>query len=94
MAAKTRPNDSAGNQALVNTGIYILVAGALAAGCIVGVAATFPLVRQAQSFIAWIYTPWWLPLLLTPPSLLMCCAAAIMSVRAALNVDPARVFRA
>ena len=77
--------------------IRVLLAQALAcgvAGCIVGVAATFPLVRQAQSFIAWIYTPWWLPLLLTPPSLLMCCAAAIMSVRAALNVDPARVFRA
>ena len=37
MAAKSRPNDNSSQQALVNTGIYILVAGALAAGCIVGV---------------------------------------------------------
>ena len=36
MAAKTRPNDNPSQQALVNTGIYILVAGALAAGCVAG----------------------------------------------------------
>jgi len=37
MPAKTRPNGGSSQQSLVNTGIYILVAGALAAGCVVGV---------------------------------------------------------
>jgi putative ABC transport system permease protein len=77
--------------------IRVLLVQALAsgiAGCLVGVAATFPLVHAAQRFISWIYTPWWLPLVLVPPSLFMCAAAAITSVRAALRIDPARVFRA
>jgi putative ABC transport system permease protein len=63
-------------------------------GCAVGVAAALPLVERAQQFIAWIYTPWWLPAAMVPPSLLMCALAAIVSVRAALSVDPGRVFRA
>jgi putative ABC transport system permease protein len=77
--------------------IRVLLVQALAsgiAGCLVGVAATFPLVHAAQRFISWIYTPWWLPLVLVPPSLFMCAVAALTSVRAALRIDPARVFRA
>jgi putative ABC transport system permease protein len=77
--------------------VRVLLAQALicgVGGSVPGVALAVPLVRLTQRFIAWIYTPWWLPVLMVPPSLIMCCAAAILSVRAALNVDPARVFRA
>jgi len=77
--------------------VRVLLAQALicgVAGCIPGVGLAFPLVDVTQRFIAWIYTPWWLPLVMVPPSLVMCCVAAVLSVRAALNVDPARVFRA
>jgi putative ABC transport system permease protein len=69
-----------------------LVCGAL--GCALGLAATFPLVREAQRAIPWVETPWWLPAGMIGPSLLMCCLAAVISIRAALNVEPARVFRA
>lgn len=77
--------------------IRVLLAQAMAsgiAGCLVGVAATFPLVGVAQRFVSWIYTPWWLPFVMVPPSLVMCAVAALTSVRAALRIDPARVFRA
>jgi putative ABC transport system permease protein len=63
-------------------------------GCGLGVAATFPLVEQARKAIPWIQTPWWLPAGMMGPSLLMCCGAAIASIRAALTVEPGRVFRA
>ena len=63
-------------------------------GTLIGVAVTFPLVGQAQRAIPWIQTPWWLPVGMIGPSLAMCCLAALVSIRAALNVEPARVFRA
>lgn len=63
-------------------------------GTAIGLAATFPLVSQAQLAIPWIQTPWWLPVGMIAPSLAMCCLAALVSIRAALNVEPARVFRA
>jgi ABC-type antimicrobial peptide transport system permease subunit len=63
-------------------------------GTAIGLAATFPLVSQAQRAIPWIQTPWWLPVGMIAPSLAMCCLAALVSIRAALNVEPARVFRA
>ncbi len=77
--------------------IRIVLMQALAcgmAGSLLGVAATFPLVEAARNTIAWIYTPWWLPLVTIPPGLLMCGLASIISVCAALLVEPARVFRA
>jgi putative ABC transport system permease protein len=63
-------------------------------GTAIGLAATFPLVSQTQRAIPWIQTPWWLPVGMIAPSLAMCCLAALVSIRAALNVEPARVFRA
>ncbi len=69
-----------------------LVCGA--AGCALGVTATFPLVREARRAIPWVETPWWLPAGMIVPSLVMCCGAAIASIRAALTVEPGRVFRA
>ena len=51
MAAKTRANDSSSQQALMNTGIYILVAGALAAGCVVGVHQLWRAVSDRPEFV-------------------------------------------
>jgi hypothetical protein len=51
MAAKTRLNETAGHQAAVNTGIYILIAGALAAGCIVGVQQLWRAVSNRPEFV-------------------------------------------
>jgi hypothetical protein len=51
MAAKTRPNENASRQALVNTGIYILIAGALAAGCIVGMQQLWRAVSDRPEFV-------------------------------------------
>jgi putative ABC transport system permease protein len=64
-----------------------------AAGCILGLSATIPMVMFARRVVAWIYTPWWLVLVVLLPSLLMCVLASTMSIRTALSVEPARVFR-
>jgi putative ABC transport system permease protein len=69
-----------------------LVCGAL--GCALGLAAALPFVDAARGMIAWIYTPWWLPPAMFVPTMAMCCLAAIVSIRAALAVEPAKVFRA
>lgn len=72
--------------------IQALVCGA--AGSLVGVAAVIPSMQGARSLIPWIYTPWWLPAVSFFLSLLMCSLAAVSSIRTALTVEPARVFRA
>jgi len=53
-----------------------------------------PVIREARSVIPWLATPSWLPLAILPPALAICMFASILSVRAALAVEPARVFRA
>jgi putative ABC transport system permease protein len=72
--------------------IQAIICGVL--GCIVGVGATFPLIDQVRRGIPWIFTPWWLPVGMIGPSFVMCGLAAIISIRTALGVEPARVFRA
>lgn len=72
--------------------IQALVCGV--AGSVLGLAATLPLVSAARGTIAWITVPAWLPPLMIPAALAMCCLAAVASIRTALAVDPARVFRA
>jgi putative ABC transport system permease protein len=64
------------------------------AGCATGIAVAMLLVRTAQPAIAWISTPWWVPVATTPPGLGMCLLAAVVSVRAVLRLEPGRVFRA
>jgi len=64
------------------------------AGCILGLLAAAPVIDGARQVIAWIRTPWWLPAGVWIPTLLMCVIAANLSIRAALKVEPARVFRA
>jgi ABC-type lipoprotein release transport system permease subunit len=52
------------------------------------------MIRAALPHIPWIYTPWWLPFGVFVPALLMCGLASIVSVKAAISVEPAKVFRA
>lgn len=72
--------------------VQALVCGVL--GSVLGLVAVMPVVTHAKSLIPWIYTPSWLPLAMVVPGLLMCSLASIVSVRTALTVEPARVFRA
>jgi putative ABC transport system permease protein len=72
--------------------VQALACGAV--GSMVGVVAVMPAMQAAKSLISWIYTPWWLPAVSFGFSLLMCSLAAMSSIRTALTVEPARVFRA
>jgi putative ABC transport system permease protein len=63
-------------------------------GFLLGVAVSVPLVESAKTVIAWIYTPAWLLIIVLIPTLVMSGLASIMSIRVALAVEPARVFRA
>jgi len=65
-----------------------------AAGSILGLLVVVPCVGSVKSLIPWIYTPWWLLVVMVMPSLAMCSLASIASVRSALTVEPGRVFRA
>src|SRR5579885_1168377 len=62
-------------------------------GCGIGLAATGPFVSAIRNSIPWVFTPWWLVALTIPPGLLMCGLASVASIRTALRVEPARVFR-
>jgi len=64
------------------------------AGFLLGAAVSVPLVSLAKAAIAWVYTPVWLPAIILIPTLVMCGLASIMSIRVAVAVEPARVFRA
>jgi len=72
--------------------IQALVSGII--GSCVGLAAVFPATHAITGMISWIYTPWWLPISMIGVGLLMCCLASIVSIRKALSVEPAKVFRA
>jgi putative ABC transport system permease protein len=63
-------------------------------GFVLGVTVSIPLVMLAKTVIAWIYTPTWLLIIVLIPTLVMSGLASIMSIRVALAVEPARVFRA
>ena len=63
-------------------------------GYILGMGLSAPVIRQARSVIPWLATPSWLPFAIFPVAMAICMVASILSVRAALSVEPARVFRA
>jgi len=63
-------------------------------GYLLGVLITAPVIRAAESGISWVTMPWWLPAFVFFPALLMCVLASILSIRTALTVEPAKVFRA
>lgn len=72
--------------------VQALICGII--GYVLGVLLTNPLIDAAKSKIPWVATPWWLPLGMLVPAIAMCILASMISVRAALSVEPAKVFRA
>jgi len=64
------------------------------AGYVLGVLVTAPVVHAAAASISWVSMPLWLPAVVFLPALLMCVLASVLSIRTALSVEPARVFRA
>ncbi|MGH9834172.1 MAG: FtsX-like permease family protein, partial [Blastocatellia bacterium] len=72
--------------------LQALVSGVI--GSLIGTLATFPAVEAIRSYISWIHTPWWLPIGMIATGLLMCGLASVVSIRKAVAVEPARVFRA
>ncbi len=69
-----------------------LVCGVL--GYCLGTGFSKPVSQMAKAVIPWLATPSWLPFAIFPLALLMCAVASMISVRAALAVEPGRVFRA
>jgi len=69
------------------------IAGTLC-GLVCGVAAAYPAMEAARPLIAWIYTPWQLTLGVAASAVLMAVLASVTAARAALSVEPGRVFRA
>jgi putative ABC transport system permease protein len=63
-------------------------------GSLLGLFALLPLIGPVKETIAWIYMPWWLPFGMIIVGLMMCVLASIASIKKALGVEPARVFRA
>ena len=63
-------------------------------GYILGVGVSEPVVRFARSAIPWLATPPGLSVAILPLALAICIFASILAVRAALAVEPAKVFRA
>lgn len=62
-------------------------------GSFLGLAMTFPIVAVSRSIVSWVETPWWIPVIMIPVSLGMCGLASVMSIKKAVSVEPARVFR-
>ena len=77
--------------------VRVIVSQALCCGVlgyILGFIISQPAIRYARYAIPWLATPPSLPLLILPVALIICVLASILSVRAALAVEPAKVFRA
>lgn len=64
------------------------------AGYFLGVLITRPLVQASSGTIPWVSMPWWVPAIVLGPTIAMCVLASLVSVRTALAVEPAKVFRA
>jgi len=63
-----------------------LICGAV--GSILGLLAVVPSIGYAKSLIPWIYTPWWLLLVMVVPSLAMCFIGVYSFSSSALTVEP------
>ena len=63
-------------------------------GCAIGIALVFPAAHFVKGLISWVYIPAFLPFAVLALGLGMCCLASLVSIRKALSVEPARVFRA
>ena len=77
--------------------IRVIVVQALICGIfgfVLGIGASNPVIRYARSAIPWLSMPPMLPFAIFPLALAICMIASTISVRAALAVEPAKVFRA
>jgi putative ABC transport system permease protein len=77
--------------------IRVIVPQALTCGLVgylLGISVSNPLIHYARVAIPWLSTPPGLPIAILPLALLICIIASTLSVRAALAVEPAKVFRA
>ena len=63
-------------------------------GAAAGISIAYPAMDGARAFIPWISTPRLFPPALAVTSLLMASIASITAARAALTVEPGKVFRA
>ena len=63
-------------------------------GCGTGLALSIPATSAARRLIPWVYTPPELFVVLIGATLMLAVFASITAVRAALGVEPGRVFRA
>jgi putative ABC transport system permease protein len=63
-------------------------------GLVLGIIAAYPSMQAARPLIAWIYTPWQLTATIAASALVMAGLASVAAARAALSVEPGRVFRA
>jgi putative ABC transport system permease protein len=72
--------------------VQAIVSGVV--GCAVGLLVAFPLLKVVKGTVSWLYSPWWLPLMMVVLSLFMSALASLVSIRKALSVEPGRVFRA
>src|SRR5271165_2224563 len=77
--------------------IRIIILQSLLCGIVgyaLGVLVTAPVVHAAAASISWVSMPAWLPAVVFLPAVLMCVLASVLSIRTALSIEPARVFRA
>jgi len=72
--------------------IQALVSAVL--GWALGMLLSIPVLSLVSRAISWIHTPWELPAGLGATTLMLAALASITAVRAALTVEPGRVFRA
>jgi putative ABC transport system permease protein len=63
-------------------------------GSAIGMVIAFPIMSLARHAISWIYTPWQLVVALVAATLLLAALASITAARAAIAIEPGRVFRA
>jgi len=65
-----------------------------ACGAALGFIAVDPAANLARALVTWVFVPRWMFLAVTLATLLMCALACTISIRAAIRVEPGRVFRA
>jgi len=63
-------------------------------GFAVGILAAIPIISIARNVISWIYMPWELPAVVAPTTVILAALASVTAVRAAISIEPGRVFRA
>lgn len=77
--------------------VRIVVVQALAGtvlGSAAGMLVALPVMSLARQAISWIYTPWQLAIVQVAAMLLLAALASIAAARAAMAIEPGRVFRA